>query len=172
MGIVISHPGLTDKIAAYKSRMKPYGRQGYVMLLAGPIHQYLQSRARAMFQYEQGPEGDAWAPLAPATHNWRRSAIKRGETAPDVGPEHPINRRTGDLEDAMTTGGPSILAGASSLVLSFPGDMAQAGREAKFSQAQNGRGTSPARPVIGLGADDLGQIMVLANRFFAEGRLR
>lgn len=165
MGITVTSGKLDRQIQGMKRRMKPYGPEGYLVLVAG-IHQYLQKQAQSYFDSEgaTSPSG-RWAPLRPRTVE-----IRARLRLPGIGGAHPINRRTGDLLDMMTKEAPEIVTSGGDLVLMFPGNRAinQSDRPVKVAQAQSGYHGGTARPVIQFGVDDLAKVMTMANRFFAE----
>jgi hypothetical protein len=129
------------------------------------IHEYMQQRAGQLFKSEgaSGSEG-RWAALRPNTQRIRVSLKLPGISGP-----HPINRRTGDLQDLMTKEAPEIITTPESLTLQYPGTTAQSKgkRPKKLKQAQGGRGT--ARPVLQAGPTELAAIVGMADRFFTRG---
>lgn len=121
------------------------------------IKPYLVERIQQRFANEGDDVVGTWAPLTPRTQQWR--AWGREKQMWDVGDDHPINQRTRDMYEYLTEGTWQVYtggAGQGSAVLSSPTSKQndRVMRE-KLSQAQRGRGRSPARPVLGLGPPDL-----------------
>lgn len=113
------------------------------------VDPYLQQRAAARF----GSEGDdvvgQWLPLTPATQS-----IRAGQ---GYGADHPINRRTGELEDYIVRSGGSVNVNPAGATLTFPGAPASGELADKVQTAQVGRAfpATPPRPVLGLNDNDL-----------------
>jgi hypothetical protein len=122
--------------------------------LAYTMQPYLQKRAKERFRMEGDDVTGPWAPLKPST-----VAIR--ENGPwQVGGDHPINRRTGELERWVTKGGQKsdIWPSDTGATLSFPSRRGKnADIRAKMQTAQLGR-THPStvpRPVIGVNETDM-----------------
>jgi len=120
---------------------------------------YLQERAEERFLTEGDDVVGQWSPLAPATVHIRES---QGFPGP-----HPINVRTGSLEDYITNDPGLVSANALGATLTWPGTDAQGELLNKVSVAQmgghapNAMQPTPARPVIGVNEEDL--LFVLAG---------
>ena len=132
--------------------------------LTGSIDPYLRSRAAARFQGEGDDVVGEWAPLAPATEAIREQA--------GYGASHPINVRTGELEDYIVNS-PNridITPGGADLVL--PGTAPSGELAKKVRTAQQGNETgpiTPARPVLGMNERDLAFIMFALMEYIETG---
>jgi hypothetical protein len=130
------------------SAMSPIGMQ---LFLNGRVAPYLRERAEARFANEGDDVVGKWRPLSEATEAWRAHH--------GFGPSHPINRRTGALEDYIT-GSPSAVTSPTTgtSVLTYPdqppGDPILT---KKVRTAQRGwdQPNTPARPVLGMNERDL-----------------
>lgn len=125
--------------------------------LQGVVGQYLQERAEARFVNEGDDVVGRWKPLLDSTQQIRR------ESGYSIGPAHPINVRSGEMEEYVTGGnGMSVPLGTSQAVLTFPSpsqpQTAELRKKMKTAQKgtkQKGRRATVPRPVIGVGAQDL-----------------
>jgi hypothetical protein len=136
--------------------------EGMAAWLGVNVGPWLRHRAAERFASEGDDVTGPWAPLSPATQ-----AI-RAEGPWPVGPDHPINRRTGELENWVVQGGwfayPDGTLGAS---LQYPKDEPVGELREKVKVAQIGRPQSMgpdkpmtvARPVLGLNEADLAFVM-------------
>lgn len=109
---------------------------------------YLKERAIQRFHNEGDDAVGMWAPLKEATKNIRSSM--------GFSPDHPINVRTGGLEDFITKGEPEVMATGNVAVLMMPGPSSGHMLD-KLRVAQIGSdvpNTVP-RPVVGLDHSDL-----------------
>jgi hypothetical protein len=129
---------------------------GYLKAVVEP---YLQERASARFAGEGDDVVGKWSPLKPAT-----VAIRQHKGFPG---EHPINVRTGELEQYVT-GDPGFVApdpfGAT---LTWPGDPQGAELEHKVQVAQVGEDRTIPRPVIGVNERDLMFVLASLSMLFA-----
>lgn len=127
-----------------------FGPVGMTYFLAGQVTPYLKGRARSRFANEGDEVSGPWAPLSPVT-----AQIRSGLGYP---PEHPINRRTGQLERWVTESAPGIIYTPIVAQLTYPGNPPTGTTKEKVTlaqtgQAPKGRSTSP-RPVLGLDMTD------------------
>lgn len=127
---------------------------------------WMRERARSRFDKEGGAEvGGSWAQLRDSTNDIRENAgFPRA---------HPINRRTGELEDFITKGANQFTHGGLWAAFFMPGNSRKKSLRAKLTTAQSGGpgqnqawmpdgagGTkpsptqTPARPVVGMDAVD------------------
>lgn len=111
---------------------------------------YLQKRSTDRFRAEGDDVVGAWQPLREATWAWREKQ--------NVPPRHPINRRTGELEDYITGGTGWVLPHTLGATLRTPAKP-PSNKELrdKVETAQIGRDqprTVP-RPVMGMNEQDL-----------------
>lgn len=135
---------------------------GMAHFLGTMVEPYLQTRARNRFASEGDDVSGGWAPLAPFTENIRR---RQG-----YGAAHPINRRTGQLENYITNTPATIITGGDTSVLKYPGKSPTGKLRDKVRTAQvgdpgtKGSPMTPPRPVLGMNATDLEAVLVgLAN---------
>lgn len=129
---------------------------GLSVFLTGVVAPWIRERAENRFMNEGDDVVGKWAPLMPATQEIRG----RGDWG--VGPAHPINRRTGDLEEYITRSNTSVIAAADSALLIYPDTApSKPGLKAKVETAQKGksRPKTPARPVLGVNERDLVFVM-------------
>lgn len=129
--------------------------------------QILRNRARERFAKEGDAVSGRWARLLDSTQDIREHA--------GYGPAHPINKRTGELENYITNGNNQFTYGADFANFFMPGRGSRTAR-AKLATAQGGRpaggpmpdgwgGTKPSpsptvpRPVIGMDAVDLAHVV-------------
>ena len=170
VSVVIDMRKLTGNLAQLEKRLLPFGIEGYNQALLSIFH-HLQNQAQQRFDKQAGPDGSKWHPLTEATAHWRRSLGYDNDNG-----YSPINRRSDDLLNMLIKEQPSIIPAPTSLLLMYPGNQAQnkGNRALKVAQAhgqlRNRRGVmSTERPIIGLGADDLGVIVGIASAFFTRG---
>lgn len=141
--------------------------QGLAAFLTETGTYAIQSAGRDLFQDEGGPSvGGAWAPLAPSTQEIRSSQ--------GYGAAHPINRRTGDLEDFITNSSGRIEVDPTGATLTYPGGQATGDLQDALQMAQAG-GVSDsgkkisARPVLAASPVMMSEI-VMEMMFFIAGR--
>ena len=103
---------------------------------------YIKERAIQRFVSEGDSATGKWAPLKESTQKVRKYY--------GYGESHPINKRTGQLENFITGISPGVVAGAGT-VLTFPGPISSSALEQKFLTAQQGRiqPLTVPRPVLG-----------------------
>lgn len=130
---------------------------GLANFFATAVTPYLQERARERFASEGDDAVGAWAPLRLFTQNIRASQ--------GYGPAHPINRRTGELENYITNSPPAITTGPDGGVLRYPGRTAGGELGRKVSTAQIGlpggriMADTVPRPVLGVSSTDLEAVL-------------
>lgn len=117
--------------------------------LHATVDPYLQQRASDRFANEGDDVVGAWSPLQPAT-----AAIR---SAHGFGADHPINRRTGELERYIAQSGGDVSLNPLGATLTFPGTPASGELADKVQTAQVGRSfpNTVPRPVLGLNDNDL-----------------
>lgn len=136
--------------------------QALAAFLGEGVGEYLAKRAEARFAQEGDSAVGKWEPLKEATVNIRLSQ--------NFGGEHPINRRTGELEDWVVGSGwhayPTNL-GAS---LRFPKANPVGLVREKVETAQRGRDypSTVARPVLAIDETDVLQVTALFGVYIAE----
>lgn len=127
---------------------------GLAQFLYGGVQPWLEQRAAERFASEGDDASGKWLPLAPATVEIRESQGFEGS--------HPINKRTGELEQYITQSQVDVTAAPGVGTLRFPGRNAPSKAVAeKLSTAQRGRTypRTPARPVLALNEKDLSVVM-------------
>jgi hypothetical protein len=142
--------------------------------LVEEVGPWIRERAEHRFQSEGDDMSGPWAALAPMTQLIRA-------THPDwgVGPDHPINRRTGELEDYIVNSGwRTVVEGMGVVSLMYPGEKPTGELLKKVRTAQKGKPASgsqsatPPRPVLGLTESDFAWIVEsLAYRIQEAGAL-
>lgn len=125
------------------------GSDGLALFLGTVVGPYLQERAQARFQNEGDDVTGPWLPLSPATVSIREATGHPGE--------HPINRRTGELEEWVTQGDTFAYPVGAGATLKYPGRDASGTLKSKVETAQRGKKSplTPPRPVLGVNETDL-----------------
>lgn len=109
---------------------------------------YLQQRAASRFSSEGDDVTGPWEPLKPATEQFR--------DAQGFGRAHPINHRTGELENYIVGTAGAVIPTANSATLTYPGNPPSGrGLKDKVKRAQQGDQRTVARPVLGVNEADL-----------------
>ena len=120
--------------------------------LGAEVGPYLQRRAAARFKTEGDSASGKWAPLLPATQNIRA-------TSPgwQVGPAHPINKRTGELEAWVTQGQWAAMSHPEGASLRYPSNAPNGELAEKVQTAQKGKSKprTVARPVLAVDETDV-----------------
>lgn len=126
---------------------------GMFAFLSGPVTTWLKERAEDRFAAEGDDVSGKWLPLEPYTEQVR--------SAGGYGAAHPINRRTGELENYITQSGGDVISAAGFSQLTFPGDAPSAREATKVATAQIGATfpATPARPVLGMNEVDLAFVL-------------
>lgn len=128
--------------------LSPPGLGAFLGTSIGP---YLTRRAKERFSSEGDDASGPWAPLKPYTVQVRE------EGNWPVSGEHPINRRTGELENWVVGSGWDAYPTAAGATLRFPGTKPSGELRDKVQTAQHGR-TNPStvpRPVLAVNETDL-----------------
>lgn len=144
--------------------------QSMAFFLSNYVEPQLHRRARERFRKEGDEVSGKWAALRPATQAIRGSM--------GYGESHPINVRTGQMENFITAApgqiNVGVMGGAS---LTLPGSEPTGQLEEKIRTAQMGKDSPDTvpRPVLGLGVRDLEETMVAMGsyltRVISAGRL-
>lgn len=126
---------------------------GMYAFLYGTVGPWLRRRAEDRFAAEGDDVTGHWKPLEAYT--------QRVRAASGYGAEHPINKRTGELESYITSGGWDVFATPVLSTLVFPGNAPTPRQAEKVSTAQIGKNypSTPARPVLGMNEVDLVFVM-------------
>lgn len=132
------------------------GREFASWFLGVEMTQYLQRRAELRFRKEGALPGEkGWKNLAEFTVAERESLGYPGA--------HPINRRTGELEEWVTNANATVRGAEGLMELEWPGNMpSDSETREKFETAQRGKTSprfTPARPVVRLSAVDMVHVM-------------
>lgn len=146
------------------SALSPEGMAAFLGLEVAP---YLAERAKRRFADEGDDASGKWAPLLPATQ-----AIRAASPEWPVGPDHPINRRTGELEDWVTGGSFAAMPHALGATLRYPGTPPSGELARKVETAQRGRNRTVPRPVLSVSEADLVFVVTRLAFKFARGAQR
>lgn len=136
------------------SRMLAYlevklSNQGMMSWLAGAVYPFIRERAQQRFDSEGDEVSGKWAPLEESTNRWREFM--------GVSPAHPINVRTGEMENYITQSLAAVMPQAGGVMMKYPGKPPSSRLGEKVKTAQMGK-TKPLtvpRPILGLGMKDL-----------------
>lgn len=134
--------------------------------LGTQVDPWVRRRARERFQKEGDDVTGPWAPLKAATQHIRQQQ--------GYGSSHPINKRTGQLEQYITGGPNRITIFASGATLTLPGRPPRGELKTKVETAQGGKpfpSTVP-RPVMGLNERDLLAVLTDLSLFIAVGQFK
>lgn len=126
---------------------------GMYTFLNASVGPWLRERAQERFANEGDDVVGQWAPLEAYTVQMRESQGYPGE--------HPINRRSGELENYIVNGGWDVTATPILSTLTYPGNAPNTSEAVKVATAQTGAAhpfTVP-RPVLGLNEADLAFVM-------------
>lgn len=151
--IVGDRRGVQAMLNSIDSALSPEGLSAFLGLAVGP---WVKERAADRFAQEGDDVTGKWAPLQDATVEIRQKA--------GFGGDHPINKRTGELEEYITQGQIGVTAAPGVATLKYPKNPpATKGLKQKMSTAQRGRGypATVPRPVLGLNERDLAQVMTM-----------
>jgi len=142
--LTIDDAGMRASLDSLMGRMR--NRQGFFR----NVGEHLLNSVRDNFEAESAPDGTPWQPLSPVTIAARQS---RG-LAP-----HPILRVTGGLVGSINYAADNgaVRVGTAKVYAAIHHFGGQAGR--------GGKVTIPARPYLGMSADDQAAIMELAEEW-------
>jgi hypothetical protein len=145
--IEVDSSEVTALLSRLNTALDPVAMGAWLGVKIGP---YIRQRAAARFAGEGDDVVGAWAPLEEST--W---AFREKQHFP---PRHPINKRTGELEDYILNGGEDIRVSTLTATLIMPGDP-PGNKEFldKVKTAQMGRDypKTVKRPVMGMNENDL-----------------
>lgn len=136
-----------------------YSSAGLSSFLAAEIGPYLQERAARRFRNEGDDVSGPWMPLSETTHAFR---ISEG-----YAPDHPINKRTGRLENYIVGTSAGVNATTGGALLTFPKNAPRGETAAKLKTAQEGKlyPRTPARPVLGMNETDMAFAVSALDRY-------
>lgn len=127
--------------------------QALMRFLGFKVDPYIRGRAAARFTGEGDDVTGAWAPLSSSTVRIRENLGFPGE--------HPINRRTGELEDLLTEHRSLVVAIGGGASLVAPGSQPTGELADKLRRAQAGDEKAPPRPVLGMNEQDLMAVLTM-----------
>ncbi len=165
LDITIDTHDLEATLSRMETSLNPVGLS---IFLIGGVLPWVKERAEMRFASEGDEVSGRWAPLETSTQEFRSNGPW------GVGPSHPINRRSGDLEEYITKSNSSIVTGADSAIMYYPDTAPTGPLKEKVETAQGGKAKpkTPARPVLGLGANDLLYTMEALQFYVEHGRLK
>lgn len=161
---VLSDKDVESKLWALDTALNPVAIAAF---LGADVDPYIRTRARQRFRDEGDDVSGKWAPLHEATWQWRSNI-------PGISPEHPINRRTGELETYITESPHNLNYHTVGATLIMPGKKPSGELKDKVTTAQSGRAdpnTQP-RPVIGMNERDLTAVMTMLFLYIARASKR
>lgn len=126
---------------------------GLAEFLGVKVDTYIRERAKSRFQGEGDDVVGRWSPLKDAT-----VAIREAQGFPGA---HPINKRTGDLEDYITGHRSLVVPMGDGAYMRSPGDAATGELLDKMERAQIGDSRTVARPVVGMNEQDLIAVLTM-----------
>lgn len=128
--------------------------------LTADVAPFLGARAQERFKSEGDAASGKWQPLTAHTQAIRAWGAQTQGWA--IGPDHPINKRTGELEDYITSGNGKTIPWGTGTSLLYP-DPSRASGEIpqKVQTAQKGRTNprTPPRPVLAVNEIDLAFVL-------------
>lgn len=129
--------------------LNPAGIAGF---LGGEVDPYLRKRMKDRFLNEGDDVVGGWAPLSLATQDIRSDA--------GYGAAHPINVRTGEMEDYITNSPHNLQVEPWGASLTLPGKPPTGEMKDKVERAQFGDNAAPPRPVLGMNERDLAFVLL------------
>lgn len=157
VSIIGDDRGVQKMLMVLDTALNPLAIAGF---LGAEVTPYLALRAKSRFADEGDDVVGAWAPLRESTKNFRRTGRLEGLWS--VGDEHPINVRTHELENYITSGIGNVIPSPAGTVLQYPSPRTvNKGLREKVKTAQQGRGQPHIvrRPVLGLNERDLAFVL-------------
>jgi len=144
--------GVQAMLTHMEQKLSPVNVSAFLMTRVDP---FVRARATDRFRGEGDDVVGAWAPLRPATEVIRANQ--------GFGAAHPINRRTGELEDYISNTPGSVTAHPFGATLTAPGTPASGELLDKVRTAQAGVANPPTvpRPVMGLNERDLAAVLTM-----------
>ena len=135
-------------MSAFNVLLDKLSHGGMAIWLNHFIYPYLKERAQSRFLNEGDDAAGKWLPLTEATISFRDSG--------GFGPG-PINKRTGELEAFIVGANASIFPTPIGTQMNYPGEVPVGILGTKVQTAQMGKDSpsTPARPVVALGLQDL-----------------
>ena len=132
------------------------------MFLDQRVEPWLRERAERRFAGEGDDVVGAWAPLKAYTQAVRQAA--------GYGPEHPINKRTGELERYITQGNNKQTFSNLEASLTMPGAAGTTKVQDKLKTAQGGKALprTVARPVLGMNHIDMIEVLSTLGGYLTD----
>lgn len=160
MAVIVDANLLKDQLTHLELAM---AGPGLVAFLSSEIEPYLRERAKRRFESEGDDVVGKWAPLKAVTQEIRANM--------GYGPAHPINMRTGQLEQWVTGSSFAVVNEGEGAFLRFPNQKASGVLGQKIATAQQGRDkpATPPRPVLGLDEVEM-EFIEEALSLYLEGR--
>lgn len=136
------------------------------LFLGESVVPFLRERADFRFSNEGDTASGKWEALRPATVRARAYGIETGEYT-GIGPEHPINKRTGELESYIL-GSDGLLVGEGTVL--WPNPNARDGDiDEKLGRAQGLDPNTVQRAVLAIDEDDVVIVMGKLVDFLSGG---
>lgn len=159
--VLVEDMGVQRMLARMAVTLSPPSLVGF---LEGTVDPYIHARARSRFKGEGDDVSGKWMELSQVSQDIRASQ--------NIGAAHPINVRTGQLEDYITgTPGGAVPDGFGA-VLTSPGTP-PSGEPllTKVQTAQAGKSypKTVARPVMGVNQTDLATVLTELGKFISIG---
>lgn len=140
-----------------------------MLFLAGVVQPWLRERTEERFKDEGDADMGKWAPLQADTQR-----VRSGLDLP-IGPDHPINRRTGELQAFITGSQAKVVGATMGASMTWPGTVTtKRGIKTKLSTAQKGRANPKtiARPILNVTEADLAYTLTMLAFHVKGGRSR
>ena len=149
--IVGDTAGVQAMLLRLENALSPTGVGGFLAAGVDPI---LRKRASDRFRSEGDDAVGQWLPLSRFTQNIRATQ--------GYGPSHPINRRTGRLENYITQSPSNVQIFSGGARLEYPGTQPSGDTADKVRTAQVGSPfpSTPPRPVLAVNERDLEMVLL------------
>lgn len=136
--------------------------------MMGTVDPYIKERAQERFTREGDDVTGAWAPLREATWGFRQ------RHQPPYPPQHPINKRTGELEAYITRSQSDLNVHTLGATLKTPGRLPTGELKKKVERAQFGDPLTNTvrRPVMGVNERDLLAVLTDLSLYISVGMFK
>lgn len=163
MSLTVSEKQVESLLWALDTALNPFAIAGF---LGAEVDPYIRTRARQRFRDEGDDVSGKWAPLAEATWTWR--------TGQGYQAQHPINKRSGELEGWVTESAHRMNVHTLGATLTMPGNRGGGELTTKVKTAQIGKPdpNTPPRPVIGMNEKDLSAVLSLLFLYIEKSSRR
>lgn len=167
VNISTDHSSVDRLLSRLENTLGPVKLGAFLDTQVGP---YLAQRGESRFKLEGDDVSGKWIPLSVATENIRAKGRTAGYWS--VGDSHPINVRTHELENFITSGNSQVVPqGAFGSELVYP-DPSSAGfdiqdkmESAQIGKTHSGGLDTPPRPVLGVGETDMVNVLTFLAMF-------